>query len=282
MSKFLSSVARQEFDSQVKHAYQQSGKLRMCVTNRTGVNNDIYKFRRMGKGLANQKASQADVTPMDITHNLINCVLENWNAPEYTDIFDQAEVNFDEQSELASVIANAMGRRQDQLIIDALGNISADAGTALADIAVGGAGMTVDKIRKAGAAFDGVGMGMEGRYIAWNKTQKQQLLGSTEATSSDFMNVKALVNGDIDTFYGFKFVLIEDRAEGGLPGAGTTSATSYAFHTDSVGLATGIDIKTEINYIAEKTSWLCNGVMKSGAAVRDAEGVIKILTDDTA
>ena len=281
MSKFLSAVARQEFDSQVKHDYQQSGKLRMCVTNRTGVNGDIYKFRRMGKGLANQKASQADVTPMDISHNLINCVLENWLAPEYTDIFDQAEVNFDEQSELAKTIAYAMGRRQDQLVIDALGNISADAGTALADIPVGGTGMTVDKIRQAGAAFDGVGMGSEGRYIAWNKTQKQQLLATTEATSSDFNSVKSLVNGEIDTFYGFKFVLIEDRDEGGLPGAGTASATAYAFHRDAVGLATGIDIKTEINYIADKTSWLCNGIMKSGAAVRDAEGVIKILTDDT-
>lgn len=282
MSKFLSSVARQEFDTQVKHAYQNAGMLRMCVTNRTGVNGDIYKFRRMGKGLANQKASQADVTPMDITHNLISCILENWNAPEYTDIFDQAEVNFDEQSELASVIANAMGRRQDQLVIDALGNISADAGTALSDIVVGATGFTVDKVRQAGAAFDGTGMGGEGRYIAWNKTQKQQLLGSTEATSSDFMNVKALVNGDIDTFYGFRFVLIEDRVEGGLPGGGSASATSFAFHKDAVGLATGIDIKSEINYIAQKTSWLCNGVMKAGSAVRDAQGVVKILSDDTA
>jgi hypothetical protein len=281
MSKFLSAVARQEFDSQVKHAYQQAGKLKMCVTNRDGVVGDIYKFRRMGKGLANQKASQADVTPMDVSHALINCILENWLAPEYTDIFDQAEVNFDEQSELASTIANAMGRRQDQLVIDAMGNIPAEAGTALADIAVGAAGMTVDKIRQAGAAFDGTGMGMEGRYIAWNKTQKQQLLGSTEATSSDFMNVKALVNGDIDSFYGFRFVLIEDRDEGGLPGGGSASATSFAFHRDAVGLATGIDIKTEVNYIAEKTSWLCNGLLKAGSIVRDAEGVIKILTNDT-
>lgn len=281
MSKFLSSVARQEFDTEVKHQYQQAGKLRMCVTNRSGVNGDIYKFRRMGKGLANQKASQADVTPMDITHNLINCILENWLAPEYTDIFDDAEVNFDEQSELAKTIAYAMGRRQDQLIVDALGNISAEAGTSLTPIAVGAAGMTVDKIRRAGSAFDGVGMGMDGRYIAWNKTQKQQLLGSTEATSSDFMNVKALVNGDIDTFYGFKFVLIEDRVENGLPGGGTADATAYAFHRDAVGLATGIDIKTEINYVPEKTSWLCNGILKAGSAVRDAEGVIEIHTDDT-
>lgn len=280
MSKFLSSVARQEFDTQVKQAYQQAGKLRGAVTNRTGVNGDIYKFRRMGKGLANQKASQADVTPMDITHNLINCVLENWLAPEYTDIFDQAEVNFDEQSELAKVIAFALGRRQDQLLIDAMGNIPADAGTPLTPIAVGGTGFTVDKVRQAGAAFDGVGMMTEGRCIAWNKTQKQQLLGSTEATSSDFMNVKALVNGDIDTFYGFKFILVEDRDEDGLPGGGTADATAYAFHRDGVALATGIDIKTEVNYVPEKTSWLCNGLLKAGAVVRDAEGVIEIHTSD--
>lgn len=281
MSKYLSSVARQEFDSQVKHAYQAAGKVKGAVTLRDGVNGDIYKFRRMGKGLANQKASQADVTPMDITHNLISCTLENWLAAEYTDIFDAAEVNFDEQSELARTIASALGRRQDQLIIDALGNISADAGTALSSIAVGATGFTVDKVRQAGAAFDGVGMGMEGRYIAWNKTQKQQLLGSTQATSSDYMNVKALVNGDIDTFYGFRFILIEDRDEDGLPGTGTADATAYAFHKDAVGLATGIDIRTEVNYIAEKTSWLCTGIMKAGAAVRDAQGVIEIHSDDT-
>ena len=280
MSKFLSSVARQEFDSMVKHAYQSAGKLKGAVTLRDGVNGDIYKFRRMGKGLANQKASQADITPMDITHNLINCVLENWIAGEYTDVFDQAEVNFDEQSELAKVIASALGRRQDQLVIDALGNIDASAGTSQTPIAVGGTGFTVAKVRQAGAVFDGTGMGMEGRYIAWNKTQKQQLLGSTEATSADYMNVKALVNGDIDTFYGFRFILIDDRDENGLPGGGTADATAYAFHKDAIGLATGMDIRTEVNYIAEKTSWLCTGLLKAGSAVRDAQGVVEIHTSD--
>lgn len=282
MSKTLSSVAQQEFDSMVKHAYQSGGKLRDCLTLRTDVVGDIYKFRRMGKGLANQKASQADVTPMDISHALIPATLENWLAPEYTDIFDAAEVNFDEQQELAMVIAMAMGRREDQLAIDALGSIPAAAGTALSSIAVGGAGFTVDKVREAGAAFDAEGMPMEGRYIAFTATQKQQLLGSTEATSSDYMNVKALVNGDIDTFYGFKFKLVETREEGGLPGAGSSDATSYAFHRDALGMAIGIDQKTTVDWIAEKTSWLANGILKAGAVVRDARGVVEIHTDETA
>jgi len=108
-----------------------------------------------------------------------------------------------------------------------------------------------------------------------------QLLDSTLATSSDFVSVQSLVSGQIDFFYGFKFVLIDDRAEGGLPGGGTSDATAYAYHRDAVGLATGIDIRTEINYIAHRTAWLCNGVLKAGSSVRDAEGVVEIHTNDT-
>jgi len=277
MSKTLSSVAVTEFDSMVKHAYQGVGKMRSAVTMRSGVVGDTYKFRKMGKGIANQKASQADVTPMDVAHSLVTCTLENWNAPEYTDIFDQAEVNFDEKSELASVIANALGRREDQLVLDAL-----TAGTSTHTKLDQATAFDVDIIRGAGAAFDSVGMGMEGRFIVFNSVQKQQLLGDTTATSSDYANIKALVSGEIDSFYGFKFILLDDRDEGGLAGGGTTDATAWAFHKDAMGMAVGMDVKTEINYIAQKTSWLCNGLFKAGAVVRDGDGFIELETNDTA
>ena len=62
MSKFLSNAAVQEFDSEVKHEYQGMGKLRNTVALRTNVTGDAYKFTRMGQGLANQKATQAEVS----------------------------------------------------------------------------------------------------------------------------------------------------------------------------------------------------------------------------
>ena len=55
MSKTLSAVAVTEFDSMVKHAYQGMGLLKNSVTVRNNVVGDTYKFRRQGKGLANQK-----------------------------------------------------------------------------------------------------------------------------------------------------------------------------------------------------------------------------------
>jgi len=41
-------------------------------------------------------------------------------------------------------------------------------------------------------------------------------------------------------------------------------------------MAIGIDIKTEVNYVAQKTSWLCNGVMKAGAVSRDGDGIVSV------
>ena len=80
MSINLSSAASAQFDAEVKHAFQTAGKLRGAVRLRTGVVGDTYNFRTMGKGLANQKASQTDVTPMDISHAKVAATLQNWVA----------------------------------------------------------------------------------------------------------------------------------------------------------------------------------------------------------
>jgi hypothetical protein len=77
MSKFLSAVAVTEFDSMVKQAYQGMGMLRPTVTQRNNVTADTYKFRRMGKGMANQKSTSDIVTPMNVEHELITCTLAN-------------------------------------------------------------------------------------------------------------------------------------------------------------------------------------------------------------
>lgn len=287
MSKFLSSAAVQEFDSEVKHEYQGTKTLRECVTVRTGVVGDAYKFTRMGKGLANQKATQADVTPMDISHGRQTATLENWNAPEYTDIFDQAEVNFDEKSELATTIAKAIGRREDQLIIDAMAAVTfaatndsdPDTGRVL-DIS-GTRNFDLDVIREAKGHLDDIEADTGDRYLCLRAQALQKLLEDNQVASSDFNTVKALVNGELDTYMGFKFRVIGTRAEGGLPGV-AADRVAFAWHKSAVGLAIGIDMKTTVDWVAQKTAWLANGMFKAGAIAREAQGIVKIQYDETA
>lgn len=286
MSKFLTNAAVIAFDNEVKHEYQGKAKLRAAVTNRMGVVGESYKFTRMGKGLANQKATAADVTPMDITHARQTAIMTNWNAPEYTDIFDQQEVNFDERQELAATIANAIGRREDQIVLDAMNAVTfaatndqnPDTGR-IFDVSAT-ANFSLDLLRFASTHLNDIEAEMDQRHIAMKADALQKLLEDQEVTSSDYASVKALISGSVDTYMGFKFHIIGTRAEGGLPGV-TTDEVAFAWHTPSIGLAIGLDMKTSIDWVAQKTSWLCNGMFKAGAVAREPQGIIKLVYDET-
>ncbi len=269
MSANLSSVASIEFDSMVKHAYAQKGLLKPAVTIRNNVVGDSYKFRNMGKGLANQKATSADVVPMGVTYDFAVATLANWNAPEYTDIFDQAEVNFDEKQELADTIAGALGRRSDQLVIDAMDAVTPTT------IAHGSAALTMAKVIEAQVALRGQGVPNSNLFAAVNSAGLGGLLKDEKATSADYQSVKALVSGDVNSLAGFQFVVLDDRAEGGLT-VTTNTVDSYFFNREAVGLAIGIDMKTSVDWVAQKTSWLCNGMLKAGSVVRDVDGIVKV------
>jgi len=285
MSKFLTAAAVIEFDSEVKHEYQGMQSLRNTVTVRTGVVGDSYKFTRMGKGIANQKASQADVTPMDITHARQTALLENWLAPEYTDIFDQAEVNFDERAELAQTIAKGLGRREDQLVIDALNTVTfavtndgnPDTGRVFDDSAT--ANFSLSLIRSAVGHLDDIEADSSDRHIVVRALALQKLLEETEVTSSDFNVVKALVDGDLKTYMGLQFHKIGSRTEGGLPGV-AADRTAFVYHKSAIGIAVGIDNMTMVDWVAQKTSWLANGLLKAGSIAREPQGIIKLQYDE--
>lgn len=281
MSKFLSSVAMTEFDSEVKQAYQGAGMLRQTVKYRSGVTGNTYDFRKMGKGLAKQRAAaSSDVTPMNITHSLPSATLTNWYAPEYTDIFDQAEVNFQEQRELAMTIASALGRREDQLILDAIDDATSIAGTVSEDTGGTNSNMNVAKLRKARRYLSEQGVPKSDRHLALTSAQMEGLLGETTATSSDYNTVKALVQGDLDSFVGFKFHEIEERDEGGLKDE-SSEQRAFAWHRDAVGHACAIDVRQETNYIPEKVSWLANGILKCGSVAIDGLGIVEIEVIET-
>jgi len=284
MSKYLSNAAVIEFDTEVKHQYQGAKSLRETVSLRTGFKGESYKFTRMGRGLANQKATQADVTPMNISHARQTATMSNWNAPEYTDIFDQAEVNFDEKTELASTIAKAIGRREDQLVIDAITACTFHASTVDPDIArvldiSATRNFDLAALQSAKAHFDDLEVDDE-LHIALRAGALHELLSSTTVSSADFNTVKALVRGEMDTFMGFKFHIIGTRAEGGLPGV-SGDLIAYAWAKSALGLAVNMDLQTTIDWVPAKTSWLCNGVFKAGSVAREPQGIYKIQYNET-
>jgi hypothetical protein len=289
MSINLSSAVVTEFDTEVKHQYQGMGKLRKAVTLRTGVIGSTYEFRRMGRGLARQTAPQADITPMDVGHAKVVATLEDWDAGEYTDIFKQAEINFDEQQELAQTIAGGLTRREDQLILDALDGVTFAAtndgnpATGLVEDISASRNFDFQVVRRVSRHFNELEVEAASRHFAVQAHVLDQLLSLNQVTSSDFATMQALMRGEIGSaaWMGFNWHIIGERDEGGLAGA-TTVERAYAWHKAAVGLAIGIDHQTNIDWVPQKKSHLALGLFKAGSAVREPQGVVRVIYDETA
>lgn len=273
MAVAISNAFVQMFDAEVKQAYQGSRALAGLTRERTNVEGNQVKFPKIGKGTATVRVPQTDVTPLNVSYSQVTASMSDYIAAEYSDIFNQQKVNFDERRELVQVVGNAIGRRMDQLVIDAL---NASATTLTVATGIGGAttNLNIEKLIEAKKLMDANNVPAEGRAMVIHANSLAGLLGETEIQSVDFNTVKALVSGEVDTFMGFKFVTIGDRDEGGLPIPSTR--TCFAFHRDAIGMGIGMNQRSEINYVPEKTSFLVSSMFSAGAVAIDDEGIVKI------
>ena len=261
------------FDEEVKQAYQGEALLRGTMRSRSGVQGNTVKFPKIGKGVATVRVPQTDVTPLNVTYSQVTATMTDYIAAEYSDIFHQSHVNFDERRELVQVVSKSIARRMDQLCIDAL-NAASSPSTVATTVGGAGTNMNIEKLRAAAKAMNDNNVPAEGRHLLMHSSQLDALLGETEVTSADFATVKALVRGEINSFMGFNIITMGDRDEGGVPKPSTRSC--FAWHQDSMGYAESMSQKSEVNYIPEKTSFLVSSMFSAGAVAIDDEGIVKI------
>lgn len=135
---------------------------------------------------------------------------------------DQLRMLVDPRSPYAEAIRAAYARLVDDTIIAAaLGaaktgpydNLQSTALPTTQVIADGGGGLTIEKLIEAREKLLAAGNDPgEPRYFACSEHQLSDLLKNTKVQSADYNTVKALVQGDIDTFVGFKFISTERLA----------------------------------------------------------------------
>ena len=275
----LSPAFVQLFDAEVHQAYQSSAVLNGAARTRTGVVGSTVNFPKVGKGQASVRTPATDVVPLNTAFSSVSCSLTDYVAAEYSDIFVQTKINFDERRELAQVVGNAIGRRQDQVLLDALGTASAGSTVANTVVTTGSATATnlnVGKIIEAKKLLDKKNVPAQNRHMIIHANNLSGLLSDERAISSDFQTIQALVQGSINQMMGFTFHILGDRDEGGLSIDGSNDRTCFAFHQSAVGVAVGIAPSTEINYIAEKTSFLVTGKLSMGSVVIDTDGLVDV------
>jgi hypothetical protein len=121
----------------------------------------------------------------------------------------------------------------------------------------------------------------DGRHILVSPPALKQLLSQSttpNVSSSDYAAVKALVNGEINTFLGFEWT-VSTR----MPIPASNRNYCFAWHNAAMAVATGKDISTRIGERADKSySTQVYASMTIGATRVQEEGVVRFKIDTTA
>lgn len=276
MSTSLTAVQQIEFDALVKAQYQSLGfLLRDTVRMRRDVIGSTVSFRKVNQIQAVATGYLQTVTIQDPGYAPFSAILQKYTAPTAVDSVQELTVNFDAKMENAMLVANALGRRSDQIVIDAL------TGAAGSTIVNGGTNMTYTKYRQVIQFFDNNAVPLPERYWAMSASNFAALLADDHFVSTFYTQNRALDKGFVRDFLGINIIVIPAMLEGGLPFLSGVIRRTFAWHKQSTGMGIGHDFRTEINYLPRETSWLINGIFSGGAVVIDNLGVIEVDCDET-
>lgn len=195
-------------------------------------------FDRLGLATAQAKgARNADTPNLNILHSRRMVTASTYEWATLVDRQDKLATIHMPENEYAVSARNALGRKMDDvLFVAAFGNAAAgEDGTTvvslpntkkIASVASAAlAKLNLDALRTAKFLFDAAEV--EGqRFLVVDADSLMALLGDTKVTSADYNSVKALVNGELDTYMGFKFIHSER-----LPLATTYDANTFKFDT---------------------------------------------------
>lgn len=258
MSTQITTAFVNQFSSNVSMLSQQMGSLLRPAVDVESVVGEKAFFDQVGEAAAVARTSRHQDTPLVTTpHSRRQVSLTTFEWADLVDDADKVRMLIDPTSSYARAAAAGIGRAMDDTIIDALGGdakTGKDGSTTTSfpssqKIAVGGAGLTIAKLVSAKKLLDANSVDPSiKRFIVVSPEQIEDLLNSTTVTSSDFNTVKALVQGDINTFVGFEFI-VSNR----LKVDGSSDRLCYAFAQDGMKLAIGKDVMARIEERADKS-----------------------------
>ena len=286
MSINITTSFVEQYSSNVNLLSQQMGsKLRGSVDEESIVGKNAF-FEQIGSTAAVLRTSRHGDTPqIDTPHSRRRISLSDYEWADLIDDQDKVRALVDPTSAYAKNAAAAMNRAMDDVIITAF-NASASTGVA------GGTstalpstqkfatsdqsdGLTIAKLLSAKKILDNNDIDpSRKRFIVCGPQQVADLLAVTQVTSSDFNTVKALAQGDVNSFLGFEFIM---STRLNFDATNTDDRLIFAYTEDAIKLAIGSDIKAQISERADKSySTQVYYAMSLGAVRMEEKAVVQI------
>ena len=286
MSSNITTSFVEQYSSNVQMLSQQmSSKLRGSVDVESIVGKNAF-FEQIDSTAAVLRTSRHGDTPqIDTPHSRRRVSLADYEWADLIDDTDKIRSLVDPTSAYAKNAAAAMNRAMDDVVITAI-NASASTGVSGATgVALPSTqkfatsnqsdGLTIAKLLAAKKNFDNNDIDpSRKRFLVCGPQQIADLLAVTEVTSSDFNTVKALAQGDINSFLGFEFIM-SNR----LPFDATNGDDRliFAYTEDAIKLAIGKDVSAQISERADKSySTQVYYCMSLGATRMEEKAVFQI------
>jgi len=257
MSNQVTTAFVQQYSANVQMLSQQMGSLLRDKVRLESVVGKNAFFDQVGSVTAVKRTSRHGDTPqIDTPHARRRVSLVDYEFADLIDDQDKVRMLIDPTSSYAQAAAYAMGRAMDdEIIAAALGTSytgeTGSTSTALPSgqkiVEAGTDGLTIAKLRNAKKILDlnNVDPSIP-RFIVVGPKQIDDLLGTTQVTSSDFNTVKALANGEINSFLGFNFIMSNRLTTTG------SMRQCIAFAQDGLALGVGKDVMARIDERADK------------------------------
>lgn len=292
MSYEITEAMVQQYNSNISLlAQQKQSRLRRAVRVET-INSEYEYFDQIGPVEAQPRGGRHSDTPLMSTPHLRRRVTSSpYNWADMVDNPDKLRMLADPTSPYVQNAVMAFNRAIDSIIVDgAFGTAytGKEGKTPISFkstqvIGVNGsgssaAGLTIDKLILARKKFWQNEIDeMIPLFIACTASQMDNLLRTTEITSSDYNSVKALVQGEVNTFMGFEFIRYEK-----LPWVSNVR-DCLCWAKDGLLLAVAEDVKTKITERPDKNySTQVYVEMDMGSVRMEEDMVIKIQCSETA
>lgn len=274
MSTSIDQAFIKQFEREVHEAYQRQGsKLRGTVRTISDVNGSSAIFQKVGKGTASTKSTHGLVPVMNLDHTSIEVTLSDYYAGDWIDRLDELKVNIDERQVIANAGAAALGRKTDELIINAMATASTNV------ISDGNIGMTKAKILSAFSTFGTNDVPDDGeRYCVVGWKQWTELLGIEEFVNADYIGTDNLPFANITQAKMFMGTIFLPHS--GLPVA-SDIRSCFFYHKTAIGHAAASDVQTDVSWHGDRASHFVNNMMSQGAGLIDQNGIVKINCDET-
>jgi hypothetical protein len=282
MSTQITTAFVNQFSSNITMLSQQMGSLLREAVDVESVTGEKAFFDQVGSATAQVRTSRHGDTPlMETPHARRMVTMATYEYADLIDDPDKVRTLTDPTSSYARAAAMAMGRSVDDVIITAATGTASTgkAGTTSTSLPSGqkiahaSGGLTKAKLLAAKKILDANSVDPSiQRYMVVSPDQMEDLLGINEVASADFNTVRALVQGDVDTYMGFKFIT-SNRL--GTDSDGNRQVLAFA--SDGIKLAIGKDITSRIDERSDKSySTQIYYCMDIGATRMEEEKVVEI------